>query len=207
MRQRRLAKLTAIIAKLYTHLVLLTSSFSLTIPKNSEELLFADKPCIIALWHARVFLIPSISKFGKVFAVISEHKDGVYLQEYVKLFGHGIITGSSRKGALKALLAMKKKLKEGGRIIVTPDGPRGPRHSMNSKLAWMAHTLEVPVLPICIAASKAKFLNTWDKFMIPLPFSKIVCNIGEPIWCDKNSKDSTIKDIMIKQEKRVDSAV
>lgn len=205
--KRRLEKLVAIIAKLYTHLVLLTSSFSLIVSRDAEEFLASGKPCIFGLWHGRVFLIPTISRFGKIAAVVSEHKDGVYLQEYVKLFGHGIITGSSRKGALKALLAMKKRLEEGGRIIVTPDGPRGPRHSMNSKLVWMARTLKVPVLPVCAIASRAKFLSTWDRFMIPLPFSKIVCSIDEPIWCDMNSKDNKIRDIMIKQEKRIDSAI
>lgn len=75
-----------------------------------------------------------------------------------------------------------KTLKQGRGICITPDGPKGPRYKINGNITALAAKFGLPVIPLCFSASSAVVLNTWDKFIIPLPFSKIYIELGKPIY-------------------------
>ena len=83
------------------------------------------------------------------------------------------IKGSTSKGGARALLEAMSCLREGKEVLITPDGPKGPRHHLNDGVISLAQKLKLPVCVINYQARRYWQLRSWDKFVIPKPFSKI----------------------------------
>lgn len=172
----------ASIARFYCLLIWLTCKINVNISPNADIILRTKQPCIFALWHNRLLIFPKLlSKYGKFTAVISLHADGEYLNKFISFYNHQAIRGSSNKGSFKVIKSILASLANGISVVITPDGPRGPRFQINSNITLIAQKAKVPIIPICYSISKAKILKTWDKFIIPLPFSIINVEIGNPI--------------------------
>lgn len=149
----------------------------------------AHKPAVFATWHSRIAMgvhcYPDI-KSGH--ALISENKDGEVIARTIKRFGYDSIRGSTRakhktksKGGSRALRQMLRVLRAGDVILVTPDGPRGPRHEASPGIATLARLSGAPIVPFSYSASRAIEFNSWDRFLLPLPFAKGVFVWGEPL--------------------------
>ena len=95
-------------------------------------------------------------------------------------WGAKVIRGSANQSGTLALRDMQDMMKKGYSIVTTADGPRGPQHEFKLGAILMARVSGVPIIPIGCAADRAWYLNRWDNFMIPKPFSRIVFAIGEP---------------------------
>lgn len=135
-------------------------------------------PVIYALWHESIFVVPyAWSRLcrGTRRAVVltSASHDGGMLARAVGVFGIGAVRGSSSRRGVAALVGLRKALKDGVDVCVTPDGPRGPRHVLQGGLVKLAESGGVPVLPIHVEFADAWTLKTWDRFRIPKPFSKV----------------------------------
>lgn len=142
-------------------------------------------PVIFALWHNRIFTMPPIwrrtggkNRFSVV--LTSASKDGTTLATAMKMFGLGAIRGSSSRRAVSALIGMKKALKDGFDVCVTPDGPKGPRYKVQPGVIKIAQTSGAEIIPIHIRYSSAWRLKTWDKFVLPKPFSRVHVVFAEP---------------------------
>ncbi|MEX1048387.1 MAG: lysophospholipid acyltransferase family protein [Akkermansiaceae bacterium] len=135
-------------------------------------------PVIFALWHNRIFTLPPIWwKTGgngrKSVVLTSASKDGAILSRAMAVFGLGAVRGSSSRRAVAALIGMKRALKDGFDICITPDGPRGPRHSFHPGVIKLAESSGAPIVPIHASYSSAWRLKTWDRLVIPKPFSRV----------------------------------
>ena len=135
-------------------------------------------PVIYAMWHNRIFTIPSIwsQKCGRVrqsVVLTSASKDGAILSSAMAVFGLGVVRGSSSRRAVAALIGMKRALKEGLDVCITPDGPRGPRYGFHPGVIKIAESAGVPIVPIHAHYSSAWRLKTWDGLVIPKPFSRV----------------------------------
>lgn len=144
----------------------------ITRPGNQSE------PVIFALWHNRIFSIPPIwSKTGgngrSALVLTSASKDGAILSSAMAVFGLGAIRGSSSRRAVAALIGMKRALKEGFDICITPDGPRGPRYTFHPGVIKLAESSGAPIVPIHASYSSAWRLKSWDRMVIPKPFSRV----------------------------------
>ena len=153
------------------------------------------EPFIVAFWHGNLLMQPylykKIRKNHKIAVMISEHFDGEIIAKTIKSFGLSSIRGSSKKGAAKVLLQAIRKLKEGYDIAITPDGPRGPRHSVAEGIVAISKKVDVFIVPFHYEALKYWQLNSWDKFIIPKPFSKLTFVVGEPFKVKtKESEDA-----------------
>ncbi len=169
------------ILKFYVEIVFLTSKIIISVDNGSLSVLKSKKPCIITLWHGRICIIPKImSRYGNFIILTSPHSDGRYIEKFISLYGHGVIKGSSNKRGLEATREIVKAIKNGDRIAITPDGPRGPGYVAKGSAVNIASKFNIPIISVCFSSSKRKILNTWDKFYIPLPFSKIKINISSP---------------------------
>ncbi len=116
------------------------------------------------------------------FAVLVSHShDGELIARMLARFGYRTIRGSSSKGGARAVREMLDEVKKDTVLVITPDGPRGPRHSMNPGLAWMARETGFPVLPMGYASDKAWHLKSWDRFTIPKFGARVVTCFGEPL--------------------------
>ncbi len=135
-------------------------------------------PVIFAMWHNRIIVIPPVwartgGKFRKTVVLTSASKDGAVLSSAMAVFGLGAIRGSTSRRAVAALIGMKKALKDGRDICITPDGPRGPRYGFHPGVIKLAESSGVPIVPIHATCANAWRLKTWDGLLIPKPFSRV----------------------------------
>lgn len=136
-------------------------------------------PVIFALWHNRIFYAPDgwrrhvRPSRPRLVVLTSASHDGSTLARAMAVLGMGAVRGSSSRRAVAALVGMKKALREGNDICVTPDGPRGPRYVLQPGPVKLAESAGAPIIPVHAFAASAWRLKTWDRFEIPKPFSKV----------------------------------
>ncbi|MBN2782715.1 MAG: lysophospholipid acyltransferase family protein [Campylobacterales bacterium] len=132
---------------------------------------------IMACWHGELLMIPyaytRYRKNPKVKLIISEHFDGNLIAKTLSKFGFESIRGSSTRGGAKALVESLKSIKNGYDIGITPDGPKGPRHTISDGIIVMAQKTDAKIVLVRIKPTKYWQLNSWDKFLIPKPFGTI----------------------------------
>ena len=145
----------------------------------------AGVPVIWIFWHNCLFASPLTKKrYGgsaKASALASASKDGAVIESLVSCFGVKTVRGSSSRRGVAALIALKKALKAGEQLFITPDGPRGPRYELQPGVIKLAQSSGVPIIPVRFEHSSSWRLNSWDRFHIPKPFSKITVHVGDAI--------------------------
>ena len=171
----------------YIKFVSFTNSWSFINKKYVENLWKKNEAFILCFWHGRLLMMPlSWNKEKKINVLISTHSDGQLLSKTVKHFNIETITGSSSKGGSEAIRNIVKSLKSGISIGMTPDGPRGPRMKVNSAIIKIASLTGHKIVPLSYSVKKKIFLNSWDKFLVALPFGKGCFVWGKPIKIKKN---------------------
>ena len=144
---------------------------------------------ILVSWHGRT-LIPANTFRGRGYwALISLSKDGEIQDRIFRRFGYQTIRGSTGRGGVKAVLQLAKKIKEGGVLAFTPDGPRGPTHKVQQGTIFLAQRSGCPIIPLGLSANPRKLLPTWDSYMIPFPFARAAFVVGEPIFVAADADD------------------
>ncbi|HEX5075980.1 MAG TPA: lysophospholipid acyltransferase family protein [Gemmatimonadaceae bacterium] len=151
----------------------LTWRYRITNAAPWRELRLRRQPFIFAFWHGTMLPLVWTHRNEGVPVVISEHRDGEIIARIVERFGFRTIRGSSSRGAARALIAIVRELERGGEVAVTPDGPRGPARRFASGALVAAQRVGVPIVGVGVAASSAWRLKSWDRFMIPKPFSRV----------------------------------
>ena len=144
-----------------------------------------SKRYIGALWHNRLLLIAHvISHFLPVrrggAALISASRDGTLIADVVQRYGFQPVRGSSSRHGTAALLQLADVIASGRDPLITPDGPRGPVYRLGGGIVFLAQKTNVPVQPINFEYSSCWRLKSWDRFIIPKPFSKVRVIFGEP---------------------------
>jgi lysophospholipid acyltransferase (LPLAT)-like uncharacterized protein len=137
-----------------------------------------EGPVIYCLWHNRIFTVPAAWKLAcgkhrRAVVLTSASHDGATLARAIGVFGIGSVRGSSSRRGVAALVGMRKSLREGTDVCVTPDGPRGPRYVMQAGLVKLAETSGAAVIPIHVEYPNCWRLKTWDRFAIPKPCSTV----------------------------------
>jgi lysophospholipid acyltransferase (LPLAT)-like uncharacterized protein len=172
------------------------------------------KPAIFVFWHGRsMMLSPVICTQGiKSYAITSRHKDGRMMAKLQRLFGLKAIYGSTSSGGISVLRQGVRVISdEKWSICMSPDGPSGPSMRVQDGALYFAKMTGAPIIPVCYSVSKPWFQKRWDRYLVALPFSKIVCKIGKPIFVDsKVSSDEfekirkNLENIMVKQVRDLD---
>jgi lysophospholipid acyltransferase (LPLAT)-like uncharacterized protein len=131
-------------------------------------------PNLYAFWHGHMLPLLIEHEGERVAVVVSSHRDGEIITRIARAFGFGAIRGSTSRDAPGALRAIVRTLRGGCTVAVTPDGPRGPAHEFAPGPAIAAFETGVPIILAGVAANRAWYLRSWDRFMIPKPFARIV---------------------------------
>jgi lysophospholipid acyltransferase (LPLAT)-like uncharacterized protein len=139
------------------------------------------KPIIFLTWHGRLFIVPYFFRKRGISGLVSPSKDGEILAQIGSGWGFRIFRGSSSHSIVRAWVEMKRELQRGGELIIIPDGPRGPNRELKPGCLKLAQETGALLVPFSFSASKKKFLNSWDRFLLVYPFSKIVAVYGKPI--------------------------
>ena len=136
-----------------------------------------------ALWHNRLFAWPHLARRyvpeRPAVALISASRDGDLLAEFVRRYGFGVVRGSSSRRGASAMLQLADVLAAGRDLAITPDGPRGPAYRLGPGIVYLAQKTGVPILPTSFEYASCWRLKSWDRFMIPKPFSRVRVIFGE----------------------------
>lgn len=145
--------------------------------------LYDKKHGIAVFWHSRILLISYLYKGWNASILTSRSRDGEYIARLVEKQGHEPIRGSTGKGkgGLRAGALLIKRLKEGRPAVVIPDGPQGPRFVVHPGVITLAKKTGLPIGPITYSAKRVKVFNSWDRFMLPMPFTTCRVLYGNPI--------------------------
>ena len=139
--------------------------------------------CAIFLaWHEHILPLANFFRNQNVSAIASGNRDGMLLSSVLTAWGITVINGSSSRGGMAAIREAIRELGSGRSLVITPDGPRGPRRDAKPGAAQISRISGVSVIPIHFRARHAIRLKSWDRFMIPLPFTRLEIHFGAP--CD-----------------------
>ena len=195
--------LLSIIAAIYIFLVRITSNIeiiNLKIPKNYWD---NRKPFILAFWHSQLMMISfTWTNKYKINIIASNHSDcrfGALVGRFFKL--NNIPRSSKNSNA--SLKIIYKLVKNNEYIGITPDGPRGPKEKVSAGIIKLASSLEIPIIPCGYWSNRNFQLNSWDRFLITLPFSKCYFVWSDPINIEKEIQNNNISEQQIILEERL----
>lgn len=150
--------------------------------EHVEACLARSERVIVAFWHGQLLLMPFVYPGQPVAILISQHRDGEYIARMAVLLGFQVIRGSATRGGTQALRELMEALRGGRHVVITPDGPKGPRRQAKPGAVELARLSGMPILPVAFAAARAWVLRrSWDQFFVPRPGSPAAYVWGEPI--------------------------
>jgi len=171
--------------------------------ERAEYFWSQDKFVIAAFWHQRLLMMPFLPHQGRVGMMISRHRDGEFIARAVKLFGIDSVRGSTTRGGAAALRGMVRFFESGAHLAITPDGPQGPRHVVQRGVIELARLTAAPIIPVAYSASRKKIFNSWDHFILPLPFCKVIYVYGEAIFIPRNLSEKELEEKRLLVEDRL----
>ena len=174
----------------FTRFVLKTSEIVMD-PPNAQSLILEEYPPIVAVWHGQFMMVAALQPEGfEAEAVVARHGDAEVIAEALKPFNVKLARGAGsqgrkfkkERGGVSALRQAIRALQENRAVVITADVPPGPARVAGAGIATLAKLSGRPVVPVAVATSRYKALNTWSRMTINLPYSKLVCVVGDKIW-------------------------
>ncbi|WP_028571069.1 lysophospholipid acyltransferase family protein [Desulfonatronum lacustre] len=170
-----------------TPAVLFTEVLSRTLRFSQEGLedvegVRREEPIVVPFWHDELFPLIHLHRDQGVVAVVSQSRDGEFLSQVMARFGFQLARGSSRRGGVAALIAARKEMRSrNADVVVTVDGPRGPRHKVKEGAVYLAAKTGAPLVPLRVFMSRSfVFQKAWDKFQLPWPGARCRVVYGRP---------------------------
>lgn len=156
------------------------------------------KPLVFALWHNRLFMVPlawrKLTKGQRRINVLtSASHDGSALAHAMQVFDVGAVRGSTSRRAVAALVGLRRALQDGVDVCITPDGPRGPMYHLQAGAVKLAQSAGVPIVPIHVEPSAHWRLRSWDRFIIPVPFSHVRVIFDEALAIEPGLSDDAFE--------------
>jgi lysophospholipid acyltransferase (LPLAT)-like uncharacterized protein len=137
-----------------------------------------------ALWHNRLLLLPFVIRRylpkRRGAALISTSRDGEILADLVERFGFEVVRGSSSRKGASAIRQLAEVIASGRDVVITPDGPRGPAYELGQGIVYLAQQSGAEVVPINLEYSSCWRVKSWDRFILPKPFSTVRVIFGPP---------------------------
>ena len=159
---------------------------------NSER--YADLkakrvPILFALWHGRMFLPIDAHRNEGIVTMASKSQDGNIITRWLENNGYLVTRGSTSRGGSEALRRMVRHVRSGHNVALTVDGPKGPARVVQSGVVRLARMTDAWILPISFSSSLPLFLRSWDRYLLPKPFSRNVVAYGEPFAVPQEMSD------------------
>ena len=140
-----------------------------------------SRPMIWVFWHNCI--LPATYRFRnhELAVLASRSFDGECISRLIERFGYRALRGSSSHGGVGAMLAARREIELGRAVAFTIDGPRGPRHVAKPGPLLLARVTGIPVVAFHVAVERAWTLPTWDRMIVPKPFSRALVRVSAPI--------------------------
>jgi lysophospholipid acyltransferase (LPLAT)-like uncharacterized protein len=173
----------SLVISLYLKLVFYTSRWA-WVGFEKIDSYVAKEAVIVCFWHGRMALIPFMHRWPhkRVVALISAHRDGMVVARTFKRLKIDYTNGATNRGGTRALVDLIRVLKNKDIVGIIPDGPRGPARQLAPGIIHLSRHAQAPILPLAFATSRYITFNSWDKFRLPLPFSRGVFLYGDLIY-------------------------
>ena len=167
---------------------------------------------IYCIWHNRLALsLILYERFiraapqQRLAALVSASKDGGFLAETLCWFGVQPVRGSSSRRGAQALLELTTWAEQGYDVAITPDGPRGPAYQVQEGVIALAQLTGLPIVPVGSHLSSKISLKSWDRFQVPLPFSRCEVQFGPPLIVPRELPETSRAELRLELEKRLRS--
>ena len=194
------------LVSLYIRLVHATGAWTVEGGAIPAALHTARRPFILAFWHGRLLMMPCAwQRDVPIHMLISGHRDGRIIADAVRHFGIDSIAGSTTTGGSSALRGMVRYLKAGECVGITPDGPDGPAMCASAGIVAVARLAGVAIVPLAYATRQRCILETWDRFHLPLPFSRGAFIWDAPIDVPAELDDAGIERYRARIEQRLNA--
>lgn len=177
----------------FLRLVRLTSRYRVKGRENLDTIKRGPGRGVWVCWHNRLLGAIALHTSKNIGALISQSRDGELIARTVSRLGYAPLRGSTSRGSSGVLRAAMAHLEGGFDVVFTVDGPRGPRYVVQQGAAFAARNAGVPVLPVGIGATPKFVLRSWDRFQIPLPFSRVQVVYGEPLTFARDESIDQVK--------------
>lgn len=162
-------------------------------------------PAIYVIWHEYLALPPCNRRGCEIAMLLSQHRDAHWLSEMISQFGFKTVRGSSTKGGVKAILKITREYRNMS-LVITPDGPRGPRRQLTNGCVYLASLLGIPIVPIgCGFDRPWRNPKSWDRFAIPRPSSRARVVLGPAIHVPRKLAKEQIDDYRVYVQSILDS--
>jgi lysophospholipid acyltransferase (LPLAT)-like uncharacterized protein len=125
-------------------------------------------------------------------ALVSQHRDGEWVNQVGQALGINIVRGSTSRGGSQAIRLLKRNSRFSS-IVFTPDGPRGPRRQMAAGPVFLASLLQMPIVPVGAGFENPWRLRTWDRFVLPRPFTRARMIFGPKIYLPRKMKRTAME--------------
>jgi lysophospholipid acyltransferase (LPLAT)-like uncharacterized protein len=168
-----------------------TLRYRVTVEAGGPEGAYLE-PAVYAFWHRCVFSATWRYRNKQIAVMTSRSYDGEYIARIISKFGYVPVRGSSSRGAVGALIGMRRVLEEQRSAAFTIDGPRGPRYVAKPGPVLLAAKTGLPLIAFYLAAERAWVLNSWDKFVIPKPFSRVALHMSAPVRVPRDAGEATM---------------
>jgi lysophospholipid acyltransferase (LPLAT)-like uncharacterized protein len=180
-----------------------TLRYRLTVEPGGPESGYIE-PAVYAFWHRSVFMATWRYRNKQIAVMTSRSSDGEYIARIIRKFGYVPVRGSSSRGAVGALIGMRRVLDENRSVAFTIDGPRGPRYVAKPGPVLLAARSGLPLCAFYLAAESAWVLNSWDKFVIPKPFSRVALHMSALMRVPGDAGDAAIERCYAEMQKALE---
>lgn len=190
---------------IYLRIVYHTSRWDHREADHLAPLVSTGEAFVIALWHNRVVMMPFAwrEKNRPITIFTSDHRDGKLVAYSMGWFGFKTVFGSTKRTDMKTIRTIVRSLREGNLFGMTPDGPRGPRMRVKEGVVAMARMANVAIIPVAYSCERRLVMNTWDKLIVPLPFTRGVFLWGEPVRMRQGASSEEVEEARLLLERRM----
>lgn len=158
---------------------------------------------IYAGWHGLTFIAAIAYRNQGFWTIISTSRDGEMQNRIFTRLGFRTIRGSTGRGGVRAAVESIRILRKGERMAFTPDGPRGPTEVVQPGIVMMAQKSGALIVPVGVAASRAWNAPTWDRYLIPKPFSRCLMLYGEPLAVPSDASEADLEAARLRLEQAI----
>ncbi|MGH9366638.1 MAG: lysophospholipid acyltransferase family protein [Thermoanaerobaculia bacterium] len=155
------------------------------------ELRARGVPILFCLWHGRMFLPIQVHRDQGIVTMASQSEDGEIIARWLERNGYAVVRGSTSRGGGEALRRMVRQVRSGRHAALTVDGPKGPPRIVQPGVLQLARLTGAWILPITYSCARPRFLKSWDRYLVPVPFSRNVVAWGEPFLIPAEMPDRT----------------
>jgi lysophospholipid acyltransferase (LPLAT)-like uncharacterized protein len=145
-----------------------------------ENLRDRKVPILFTLWHGRMLLPIQRHRRQGIVTMASRSKDGEIIALWLERNGYVVVRGSTTRGGGEALRQMVRHVRSGRHAALTVDGPQGPPRVVQPGALQLARLTGAWILPVTSSSARPRFLKSWDRYLLPMPFSRSVVVYGEP---------------------------